>query len=101
MEARLGEQSEVVTRAFLKWTPLRARASRCGVSAIGCPRKLIASERWSSVRMRMTFLGFAPGIRSGTTLVGTGTTAARRAAQARMRQGRRRRMIVEGESGGL
>lgn len=41
----------------------------------------------------MTFLGFAPGMRSGTTLVGTGTTAARRAAHARTRQGRRRRRM--------
>ena len=42
-EARLGEQSEVVTIAFSKYTPSRAIPSMAGVSTQGCPRKPITS----------------------------------------------------------
>jgi hypothetical protein len=55
MEARLGEQSEVVQKWFLKYTPSRARRSMCGVWRWGLPWKLRASQRWSSVRMMTTF----------------------------------------------
>src|SRR3546814_4486056 len=61
MDALLGEQSAVLTKAFLTWIPSRAMRSILGVSNPGIfPIKPMASYRWSSARINTTFSGFAP-----------------------------------------
>lgn len=54
MEAREGEQREVVQKWFLKRTPSCARRSMWGVLRWGWPMQERASARWSSVRMKTT-----------------------------------------------
>ncbi len=54
-QARLGEQSDVVTKALVKRAPSLAIRSMFGVFRKGCPAQLIASYRWSSVRMNTKF----------------------------------------------
>ena len=58
MVARLGEQSDVVTKAFAKCAPSLAMRSRFGVSRNSGPFgwKPRKSYRWSSLKMRTTFL---------------------------------------------
>ena len=55
IEARLGEQSDVVQNAFLKWTPCLASRSRFGVLRCLCPAQLMQSQRMSSVMTTITF----------------------------------------------
>src|SRR5438093_561277 len=55
MDARLGEQSDVVQNMFLKRTPSAARRSMFGVFKCGCPAQPSASQRISSQRMKRTF----------------------------------------------
>ena len=62
MLALLGEHSDVVTDAFLIHTPSFASLSRFGVLSQGTfPVKPIKSYRWSSVKIKITLSGVAPG----------------------------------------
>jgi hypothetical protein len=54
MEARLGEQSEVVQKAFVNRIPSPARESIFGVFRCGCPAHPIAFQRRSSHKMKST-----------------------------------------------
>src|SRR6185503_2585911 len=65
MDARLGEQSDVVQNALANRAPSRASRSRLGVFRNVFPAQPIASHRWSSVKMTTTF-GRAPGARAGS-----------------------------------
>jgi len=62
--ARLGEQSEVVTKALAKRAPSWARRSRFGLLKKGWPAAARASPRWSSVRMKIR-LGRSSAARAG------------------------------------
>ena len=55
IDARLGEQSDVVQKGFRKYTPSRARRSMFGVEIVDLGLMLTESQRWSSVRMNSTF----------------------------------------------
>src|SRR4051812_45311734 len=55
MLARLGEQSDVVQNAFLKYTPSLPMRSMFGVLRYLLPAIPSASQRWSSVRMKRMF----------------------------------------------
>lgn len=55
MEARLGEQSEVVQNMFSNRTPSLEIRSIWGVFNAGCPAQLMAFQRISSQRMKSTF----------------------------------------------
>src|SRR4051812_35094288 len=70
-QARLGEQSGVVAKAFLKIAPSLARRSMCGVFTKGWPRQPSSSKRRSSMRMK-TMLG-----RGGSALSKTPVIAAK------------------------
>ena len=58
MVARLGEQSDVVTKVLARYAPWLAIRSRFGVSRNSGPSgwKPRKSYRWSSLKMRTTFL---------------------------------------------
>ena len=53
-DARLGEQSDVVTNILAKCAPSSAMRSMFGVFRNGCPSQLMQSHRWSSVIMTTT-----------------------------------------------
>jgi len=55
IDARLGEQREVVQNVFLKWTPSRASRSMLRVFSCGWPAQPRQSQRRSSQRMNKTF----------------------------------------------
>src|SRR5215475_1685439 len=52
---RLGEQSGIETKKFLKSAPSLAIRSMFGVFANGCPMQPNASQRKSSIRMKIMF----------------------------------------------
>ena len=60
--------------------------------------KLMASYRWSSLRMKTTLRGFAPAIACGTLSVGTGAAAKLGTAARTDRTKQRQRRIPEKDS---